>query len=107
MKKSLESRIRQQRRSARLSDFLLAGLIALLLVSGYGNFLSTAKNTSQTKSIVYHQVQKGDTMWTIAEKYRPQDVYILEYLDTLYADNQEFKNRSLKPGDTVKVSVLQ
>jgi LysM repeat protein len=65
---------------------------------------STATSASDTNTIgldkscncVYHVVQPGDTLWSIA---RNQGVTI----DKLKADNKEIQDRPIRVGDIIKI----
>jgi len=46
---------------------------------------------------IYHVVQPGDTLWSIAKHYEG------ETIDKLKADNKELQNRPIKVGDIVKI----
>ncbi|MES2622039.1 MAG: transglycosylase SLT domain-containing protein [Bacteroidota bacterium] len=46
---------------------------------------------------IYHEVQPGDTLWNIAERYKGLT------LDRLKADNKSLMNRPIKVGEIVKV----
>lgn len=46
---------------------------------------------------IYHEVQPGDTLWNIAERYKGIT------LDKLKADNKALMNRPIKVGEIVKV----
>ncbi len=46
---------------------------------------------------IYHVVQPGDTLWSIAKHYQG------ETIDKLKADNKEIENRPIRVGDVIKI----
>lgn len=59
-----------------------------------------------------YTVKKGDTFWTIAERYARLDqrhLYILEYHDEIYGNNPELLKRhgQVKPGDVISIRYLK
>lgn len=49
-------------------------------------------------------VKSGDTLWDIAEEYKPNNVYILEYIDDIKQLNG-ITNSTIHEGDTILVYV--
>lgn len=66
------------------------------------SFVSNGRNVASVKQpvkkYVYHKVQRGDTLWTIAQKYEGVTV------DQLKRINNIRNARNIKPGQLLKVS---
>ena len=63
---------------------------------------STTKDTNTIQldkscNCIYHVVQPGDTLWSIAKHYDGETV------DKLKADNKQLQNRPMKVGDVIKI----
>ena len=61
----------------------------------------TWQSNRHTQTII---VKKGDTLWNIAEEYKPNNVYILEYIDDIKQLNG-ITNSTIHEGDTILVYV--
>ncbi|MBL7951346.1 MAG: LysM peptidoglycan-binding domain-containing protein [Flavobacteriales bacterium] len=62
---------------------------------------ATPKPVDKTDLYIYYEVQPGDTLWNIAERYPGTTV------DDLRRMNSELENEGLKPGRKIKVGVQE
>jgi LysM repeat protein len=58
---------------------------------------SSAPRTNESRKMVFHTVQKGDTLWKIANKYK------ISTVDEIMGLNGLKKNYKLVPGTKLKV----
>lgn len=104
-------------RRNRLEDAALVVLllvVAVLLCGGYGY---GEQNVKKELVVVTHVVSKGETLWTIAEKYITPDRYMPEFIEGIYELNydrvfvEREKNgaprKSVYPGDRLEIRYWQ
>lgn len=53
---------------------------------------------------VPHKVTDGETLWTIAKEYKPDDISMGEYMDFVYCHND---GGIIYPGDVVTMGVYE
>lgn len=58
------------------------------------------ENNRHTETVV---VKSGDTLWGIAEEYKPKEIYILEYIEEIKKLNNI--DSDIHGGDTILVYV--
>lgn len=58
-------------------------------------------NNRSVKAVTVHY---GDTLWSIAKEYKPNNVYILEYIEDIKQLNK-ITNSTIHGGDTILVYV--
>ena len=105
-------RNRRWPQDAVLVIFLLVAAVLLCGGSGYGE-----QNGSKELVVVTHVVSKGETLWTIAEKYITSDRYMPEFVEGIYELNynrvfmEREKNgaprKSVYPGDRLEIRYWQ
>ncbi len=59
---------------------------------------NTIKQYTKSNKFIYHTVQKGDTLWDIANKYKGASVQEIKDLNNLH-------NNAIKPGQKLKIGV--
>jgi len=59
--------------------------------------VKSTKNPSTKLKVVYYEVRKGDSLWTIAKKYNNVSVAQIKKWNNIWRDN------SLKPGTKIKI----
>ena len=104
-------------RRNRLEDAALVVLllvVAVLLCGGYGY---GEQNVKKELVVVTHVVSKGETLWTIAEKYITPDRYMPEFIEGIYELNydrvfvEREKNgaprKGVYPGDRLEIRYWQ
>lgn len=74
-------------------------MLAGFLVAG---FLLTDSPDLEELDTGYHTVQAGETLWTIAEQYKPQNIAMHPYIYELRQINQ-LENLIIFPGDRLIV----
>lgn len=97
-KKNSKCRKRQLIRAA----ILAAGILLFLLLGGS----ISAASAGQKKTEVYYtsvQVEAGDSLWSLAQKYAPQYSDINEYVNTLRQVNRICREDRLLPGQILIV----
>lgn len=84
----------------RFTTFVIIPLIIVIVVLLH---LLIKNNEVEYKyEISEYKVGKGDTMWSIAEEYRNEHEYILDYIDRLIEINGTC---DLYEGETIKILV--
>ncbi|WP_425058395.1 hypothetical protein SCACP_30460 [Sporomusa carbonis] len=106
------SRNRRNRLEAAALVVLL--LIVAVLLCGA---CSGEQNVKKELAVVTHVVSKGETLWTIAEKYITPDRYMPEFIEGIYELNydrvfvEREKNgaprKSVYPGDRLEIRYWQ
>lgn len=100
------------KRGRQRTDMLWALLIAVMVFA-----LTTCGNAQMESKkemvVVTHTVSRGETLWTVAEKYMTSDRYILEFIEGIYELNYEhvFADReragtprkAIYPGDRLEI----
>ena len=107
---------KKHRRTGFLGRFM-TGMVALVLVMsmnfGFGSFFSSAHDSvteapapSEERYYKSVQIEKGDSLWSIAQQYRGSEDSVYEYMDELAeANHLSLKDRyHLKEGDYLVVS---
>lgn len=84
---------------------VVAILVTSIFLCGYAIGKNKAEkdlwyNNRTTQVITVHY---GDTLWSIAEEYKPDDVYILEYIEDIKQLNNITSD--IHGGDTILVYV--
>lgn len=67
---------------------------------------SDAKAWKSEASVIQIFVKKGDTLWGIAEKYKPREVGIREYIREV-KDLNEMNSSTLIAGEVIEVFVFE
>lgn len=87
----------------RLMDFMKIALVLVLVVSGFtvvGNvFAGSLPVMKQDKRVV---VEPGDTLWSIALKYKPEDMKTAVYIEGIMKTNH-LEDSAIKAGDVLTV----
>ena len=92
------------RKRALIYAAVLAAGILMILFLGSG---ITAASAKQAKQEIYYtsvQVEAGDTLWSLAEKYAPEYENVGDYVDTLRQLNQIRREDRLIPGQILIIA---
>lgn len=106
---------RRQSWMNRLEDvalvLLMIGIAAVLCGGG------PEKHAGKDMVVVTHVVTKGETLWTIAEKYITPDRYMPEFVEGIYELNYDrvfverekngYPRKSVYPGDRLEIRYWQ
>lgn len=101
------ARIALRIRRFRISRTSLEGVLFLLMTaslvvlagSALGRFLISPTTRPEARVVV----QKGDSLWKLADRYGDPDVYILQRVDAIARRNNIRLGESLQPGDVLYV----
>lgn len=91
--------------SMRALESVLTFTIVALLFVYLGATLGSRLLRNGEPPVVTVTVQKGDTLWTLSEKYGHPDDYILKRVDKLARLNEIQVGESLRVGDVIQVPV--
>lgn len=93
----------QRRREKNAFMRIAAKVCAVAILTGAVVMFSGAAQQPATGRItVEHTVQKGETLWSIAEAHCG-DVYILEYLHDIKKNNPSVADGRIYPGQIIKL----
>lgn len=89
-------------KSDLIAIILLVAIVAGIFGLGYavGNKQGRIAEYEKHKVAVVHTVSYGETLWDIAEQYKPSHIYILEYLYEIEQTNN-ISNAEIYPGDEI------
>lgn len=103
-----QNRLRNRRIWYRIKDLAFRGVLGLVLL-GASVLLIGACDNPQKQVEEQYVVKKGDTLWTIGEDYLEKaggNVYILEFIDGIKADNPELAESKgvVYPGQVLRIN---
>ena len=103
MEKRMEKRIVRKSREIRKNTFLI---LTLALIFCIGTFALGAQE-SRKERIYYEslKIQKGDTLWEIAETYK-QDGEDIEHMIGKIMECNGMKTTNIKSGESIIVPVV-
>ena len=82
-----------------LLSIIFYGIIAITILTAFGCI--TQQNDWQTEcQVIEYYVEKGDTLWSIAQQHKPNSVYILDYIAEVEQLN-DINSSTLYVGDTI------
>lgn len=84
-----------------LLSIIFYGIIATIILTAFSCITQHNDWTTECQVIEYY-VEKGDTLWSIAQQYRPTSVYILDYIAEVEHLN-DIDNGTLYVGDTITI----
>ncbi|MBQ9140465.1 MAG: LysM peptidoglycan-binding domain-containing protein [Lachnospiraceae bacterium] len=102
-------KMRRQRILRRRIVFSILAVFLILIFSFSYNVLTTQANDDMEgvkyKYFTYHEVQKGETLWSIAENYIDYDFYdtIQDYIDEL-KDMNHINEDIIKVGEEIVIT---
>lgn len=88
----------KKERNIRRGIFFTAAAVIVLLICG-----SRAKPAYSVES---YGIDYGDTLWNIAEEYKPNSISYSEYIDTLYKINDGL-TAEIYPGQAILIPVYE
>ena len=88
---------KKERNIRRWIFFALIAVIVLLICGS---------RTSKTYSVESYGIDYGDTLWNIAEEYKPNSISYSEYINTLYKLNDGLKT-NIHAGQTILIPVYK
>lgn len=103
MERRTQRRVVRKARKIRKNMFVI---LTLALILGLGTLAMGGEKKDSTE--VYYecvQVQKGDTLWEIAEKYKIQDANI-EYMVEQIMEVNGMKNTNIRAGESIIVPIV-
>lgn len=83
----------------RVIFFLVLGVVVILILGSLSKPKTAAKYTSYT-------VEQSDTLWNIAEEYKPNSISYSEYINTLYKLNEGLTS-NIHAGQTILIPVYK
>ena len=95
-------RARKLRRQ-RSAFFMIMMVVVMMMAHSAFSKYNDGNEETQVISVV---VQPGDTMWTIAAEYMPEDADIREFMYEIAANNG-IKDCNIVSGQTIYVPVAQ
>jgi len=78
------------------------GLIALLVIIVLIIAIRLSNKEEKGYELTNYIVRSGDTLWSIAEKYAPEEMDIREYIYFIEEDNS-IENKSIYPEMELKI----
>ena len=88
----------KKERNIRRGIFFTATAVIVLLICG-----SRAKPAYSVES---YGIDYGDTLWKIADEYKPDSMAYSEYIDTLYKLNEGL-TAEIYPGQAILIPVYE
>lgn len=82
-------------------------ILIMLIVFSAAASIAFGK-TGNTKQEIYYEVvmiKKGDTLWNLAESFRPQDMSVAEYVEYIMKFN-DMKNDKIISGQNIILPVF-
>ena len=89
----MNKKMTKKERNIRRGIFFTAAAVIVLLICG-----SRAKPVS----IESYGINHGDTLWDIADEYKPNSISYSEYINTLYKLNEGL-TAEIYPGQTILI----
>jgi nucleoid-associated protein YgaU len=86
---------------ARFMTFITALIVAAVIISGFalsGGVSGTEKQTYKTVTI-----KSGDTLWSIAQEYKPADISIRQYIAEITEIN-DISPGEIYPGQIISIT---
>ena len=82
------------------------GLIALFVIIVVIIAIRLSNKEEQEYELTNYIVRSGDTLWSIAEKYAPEEMDIREYIYFIQEDN-ELINKTIYPNMNLTIRVYK
>lgn len=111
IKKIKRSSIRRSKRNKILIPIKLMGIIFIIMImpiialSSYN--YNVDNNDIYIINYIYHHVENGDNLWSIAENYRPNNMNILDYIDSLKRINHIGEYDILQYGEWLTIPIYK
>jgi hypothetical protein len=99
-------------RTVRQMSIFLTGLVITLFVLSFTVFfekdpVEASDGMELVKDYILIEVEEGDCLWTIADRYKTSDMSTESYLAEVEAVNGLEENTDLRPGNKLLVPVFQ
>lgn len=88
----------KKERNIRRGIFFTAAAVIVLLICG--------SRTKLTYCVESYGIDYGDTLWKIAEEYKPDSISYSEYINTLYKLNDGL-TAEIYPGQAILIPVYE
>ena len=88
----------KKERNIRRGIFFTAAAVIVLLICG--------SRTSPKYGVESYGIDYGDTLWEIAEEYKPDSISYSEYINTLYKINDGL-TAEIYPGQAILIPVYE
>ena len=88
----------KKERNIRRGIFFTAAAVIVLLICG--------SRTSPTYIVERYGIDYGDTLWNIAEEYKPDSMAYSEYINILYKLNEGL-TAEIYPGQAILIPVYE
>ena len=92
----MNKKMTKKERNIRRGIFFTAAAVIVLLICG-----SRAKPAYSVES---YGINHGDTLWNIAEEYKPNSISYSEYINTLYKLNDGL-TAEIYPGQAIFIPI--
>lgn len=94
----MSKKMTKKERNIRRVIFFTAAAVIVLLICG--------SRTSTTYSVESYGIDYGDTLWKIAEEYKPDSISYSKYINTLYKLNDGLTT-NIHAGQTILIPVYK
>ena len=92
----MNKKMTKKERNIRRGIFFTAAAVIVLLICG--------SRTSPKYSVKNYGIEYGDTLWKIAEEYKPDSMAYSKYIDTLYKLNEGL-TAEIYPGQAIFIPI--
>ena len=94
----MNKKMTKKERNIRRGIFFTAAAVIVLLICG--------SRTKPAYSVESYGIDYGDTLWKIAEEYKPNSISYSEYINTLYKLNEGLTT-NIHAGQTILIPVYK
>lgn len=94
----MNKKMTKKERNIRRGIFFALIAVIVLLICG--------SRTSKTYSVESYGIDYGDTLWKIAEEYKPDSISYSKYINTLYKLNDGL-TANIYPGQAILIPVYK
>ena len=94
----MNKKMTKKERNIRRGIFFTATAVIILLICG--------SRANPAYSIESYGIEYGDTLWKIAEEYKPNSISYSEYIDNLYKLNEGLTS-NIHAGQSIMIPVYK